>query len=1444
MLSVAVVGMGALFPGAPTLEAFERNLREGRDAITEVPRGRWDPVFYDPTSSAVDRLYCKRGGFVAGEVSFDALAFGVMPVAAKGAEPDQLLCLDVAQRAMKDAGYDARPFARERAGVILGRGGYAGPGRMRLEQRVRTVEQVMVCLRALLPGVGDEDLRRVREELASQAKDANPDAAIGLVPNLAASRLAHHLDLAGPAFTVDAACASSLVAVDQACRELASGRCDLMLAGGVHLCHDESFWSVFCQLGALSRAQSIRPFDRKADGLLIGEGAGILVLKRLAEAERDGDRIYCVIRGAGVASDGRGASLMAPRVEGQFLALRRAWEEAGLEPSSVGLVEAHGTATPTGDHAELETLRRFFGEAQGDAPRPALGSVKSMIGHAMPAAGVAGFIKAALALHHRALLPTLHCDEPHELLAKTRFRTLAKEEPWEASGVRRAAVNAFGFGGIDAHVVLEEHAASRGRVTATTVAAPAIARFAAKDKEGLLAQLDGAHRPTKLEGAARLAVLDPTPERMARARTVVEKGRAWRGRESIWFTPSGLASEGGKVVFLFPGVDASFAPRVDDVAAHFGLPAPTHTVANNLEEVGLGIVGVNRLVHRVLERLGVEADFLAGHSIGEWSGMIAGGVLSEEALETFIAGLRPGTLEVPGVAFAAAGCGQDAAREAMQGLPEIDLSHDNCPHQVLLCGRDESIDVALARLRTAGVLCQKLPFRSGFHSRLFSDYLEPHRANVDRLPMQPSKKPLFSATVCTEYPDDPDAIRALTLEHLVRPVRFRELIEVMYARGARVFVQAGTGSLVSFVEDTLRGKAHLAISANVKDQTGLTQLRRLAAALFVEGVPVQVEPLFESWAGRASDESLASQTSSPRSAARAPVTLSLGVPLLRPTFTLDVGPAPHRPAPASPLAAEFASSVAPLPPPRCSGEVPALRAGDLAFEFAASLAAIARAEKDVMVALERPTPREAAATRVLSIDAAPELRDHAFFRQPPGWPVISDLHPVVPMTTSIELMKEAAEALVPERKVIAVEGVRAYKWLVVSTPVAAQIRATFDGKDRVAVLIEGYADCVCVLAPSYPEPPAADAAPLAGGRAAPISARDLYDDRWMFHGPAFQGVVSIESFGKDAIRGDLETPAARGALLDNAGQLFGYWVMQSFENDRLAMPVKIDRLRFFGPHPRPGERLTCTVRIRKHGAKEVIADLALDAGGQAWCVIEGWEDRRFDTDERLWGVMRYPERHLLAEPQPEGFIRFVDRYRSAPTRNQLARRFLGERERAEYESQGPRKQRSWLSGRIAAKDAVRDLLFKEGHAPVFPVEISIRTGDRGEPLATAPGGVEVRISIAHKDDIAVAMAARGRDVGIDVERVEPRPEGFAELSFTSGERRMIAADPDAALAMTFFWVAKEAAAKAEGSGLEGDPKRYEIIDRQGERVLVAGPRSRVAVALSRFGDYAIGWTLP
>jgi acyl transferase domain-containing protein/phosphopantetheinyl transferase len=1518
--AVAIVGMAVTFPKAPDLATYRDNIVTGVDAISDVPETRWDSVFYDPKSAGVDRFYCRKGGFIDDEALVDPLALGVVPAAVRAAEPDQLLALSLAAQALADAGADALEGRAETAGVIVGRGGYLTPGLARLDQRVRVSEQLVGVLRSLLPGIDEGVLGDVKEAFVAGLGPVGPDTAIDLVPNLAASRIANRLDLAGPAYTVDAACASSLVAVDNAVRELALGRCDLVVAGGVHLCHDVTLWSVFTQLKALSRMESIRPFDQSADGLLIGEGGGMVVLERLADAERRGAHIYAVVRGSGVSSDGRDASLMRPSVAGQVLALQRAWDEAALDPAELGLLEAHGTATPAGDAAELETIRRFFGPPAGTSPRAVLGSVKSMIGHTMPAAGIAGLVKVALALDSGIAPPTLHCDDPHPLMAETRFEPVGEAREWAAGSgeLRVGAVSAFGFGGINAHVVLTSHPASRSSSPAARRSAgdaPAVERTAGAvaagyedqhlDDNELLEDLepvlvlaapsvgelverfeawvgrgDGPGQPGPLpeeSGPCRLAVVAPTPERIELVRKVLERDQPWRGRNDIWFTNSPLLDEAGaKLVFLFPGVEPTFEPRVDDVARWLGEDPPElagpDAPANDLEGLGRSLIAVGRLLDAATIEVGLRPDIVAGQSIGEWSGMIATEMIPPEEIDGFIETLRPGSLEVPGVAFAALGCDVTAAERLFEDRSDVYVSHDNCPRQTILCGGDEAISTVLIRAKEAKILGQLLPFRSGFHTPLFAPFVEPFRTALARLPLQQPQVPLWSATTCDLYPPDPSGVRDLALAHLVERVRFRELVLALHAAGGRVFVQIGAGGLSGLVEDTLRGEAITAVPVNSTRRPGRAQLLRAGLACWVEGRRgITVDRLAHPARAVSGDEggSAGQATATQQARHGARQRLGLGAPLV------------HLPATvAEPLAKTLAEHFARSDADRArpfAGPPPWEEIGRPDDPVLAELAALwedlGNASADVQQALHAAVTRsrsgEPAATQAeesedaagadgaslgvavrtvpLSLDSHPELIDHCFYRQPPGWPADADRFPVVPMTGLIDLMVDAAVRLCPDLTVVGAEDVRALRWLAVAPPVEVVVRAeelpVRDGEHdrRVRVVIEGYARATVVLGSGYAAPPAPATAPLLDPEPVPVTPAGLYDDRWLFHGPRYRGVRVLGPMSEEGIDGELEAGSAIGSLLDNAGQLMGFWIMYRHELDRLGLPTTIDRITFFGPHPEVGERLSCAVRILSVTGSAVRADLELCSEGRVWARISGWEDKRFDSDGVVWPVLIWPEHSALSEVSAGGCHVAVERWRSSASRELMMRRYLGESERAEYARHNPRAQRLFLLGRIAATDAVRSILWESGETDVWPVEVEIGNEQSGRPVVRVRGRDDIHVSIAHTPWMGVALAAVGGEVGVDAENVEPRSESFRSAAFSPAELATILAgrpveEHDELLARA--WAAKEAVGKALGTGLAGRPKDFEITACDPDRIVVNGR----TVGSERIGDIVVAWT--
>ncbi|MBP2472842.1 acyl transferase domain-containing protein [Crossiella equi] len=1426
---VAIVGMAVLLPGAGDLESYWHNLVNGVDSITDVPADRWDPDFYHPGSAEgpaqADQVYCRRGGFV--DASFDPVGFGVMPNSVAGTEPDQLIALRVAAAAIHDAGGAEHLPARDRVGVVLGRGGYLTPGLVRLDQRVRTAHQLTRTLGDLLPELGAEQLAKVRQAFTDQLGPNAPENAIGLVPNLAASRIANRLDLRGPAYTVDAACASSLVAVDQAVTELAAGRCDVMLAGGVHHCHDVTFWSVFSQLRALSKDQQIRPFDRRADGILIGEGTGVVVLKRLADAQRDGDRVYAVIRGTGVASDGRSASLFNPEPDGQVLAVQRAWAAAGLDPAapgSVGLLEAHGTATQAGDTAELSTISRVFGT---DGPSAVIGSVKSMIGHTMPAAGVASLVKAALALHRQVLLPTLHCEQPHAALAQTRFRPIDSAQPWElAQGqeVRRAAVNAFGFGGINAHVVLEEAPSAPRRPVVQVSEPEKVLTLSAPTPERLAELLD---RPdTEIESTestvdgVRLGLVAPTAKRLGIARKVVAKNVAWRGRNDVWYSPAPMLREGGSVAFVFPGLEAEFEPRVDDVAAHFGLSVPGLSTGN-IGSHGKGVVGVGRLLDTVLRQLGVQPDHIAGHSVGEWTAMITSGIYDQAQVDAFLTDFDPDSLRVPGVVFAAFGCGADRVTEVMAGRPGVVLSHDNAPNQSIVCGLEPVVDALVLELRAKNVLGQVLPFRSGFHTPMLAPYLDPIREAAQNFRLHQPAVPMWSATTASPYPAAEQEVRELFVRHLLEPVRFRPLVRNMHAAGVRAFVQVGTGALGTLISDSLAGQDHLAISANSPKQSGMAQLRRVLTALWAEGAPTHPDRL---------NPAATRQSAKPKVRAGKELPLDLSARTIR--LAEDVSGAIK----ASINAAVPQAQSTKLGSPQVSGlgdafaELNRLAAR---FPLAAELGGLLKDTADTaatvlgaagngtLTTAPAPAPAGPLSTVLrMSTETMPYLRDHCFYRTPSDWPDDTDRFPVVPATTMITHMVEAAEQAAPGQRAIAVHNVKLLRWLVVAPPVDVEVTVTPLAPNRVKVTLGQNAESEVELAPAYPTdtPPVwtftdAEQAPR-------ITAKQLYDERFMFHGPLYQGVTALDAIGEKHIRGVITIPGGPGALLDNVGQVFGYWIMENETEKRVVFPVSMDRIRFFGAEPEAGTPLECLVRITQLTDQFFAGEMQLVHEGRVWCEIDAWTDRRFASNENTKMMERFPEHNRLSERRDAGFFVVWERWPDVASRDLMMRNYLNAAERAVYDTTSPRTRRQWLLGRMAVKDAVRQHLWDDGAGPMFPVELTVT----GEAEVTGRNPLPpLTVSTAQEGRVGVAITRGGeRPVGIDVRKVEE------------------------AAGTTAFTAALAAAARAHG----GEPEQYEVVGAEGEVLTVRGATGSTPVTWTVItdpdgeiaGEYVVAWT--
>ncbi len=689
---IALIGMASIFPEAKTLPEYWDNILRKIDCISDVPPSRWKIAdYYDPDPTVPDKTYCKRGGFIP-DIDFDPMEFGLPPNILEVTDVSQLLGLVVARDALEDAGYgEGRQFDRERVGVTLG---FVGMGSKLFHPLVSRL-QYPIWERVLRSsGVPEADIQRLVEKAKTAYAGWEENSFPGTIGNVVAGRIANRFDLGGINCVVDAACASSLAAIRFAIAELVEGRADMMLTGGVDTDNSVVGYMCFSKTPAFTKHENVRTFDAESDGMMMGEGIGIVMLKRLADAERDGDRIYAVIKSIASSSDGRFKSIYAPRPTGQLRALRRAYAEAGFPPETLGLVEAHGTGTMAGDPAEFESMKMLFEGVSFDKQTIALGSVKSQIAHTKSVAGTASLIKVALALHHKILPATLNVTRPNPKfgIEQTPFYINTETRPWIRSNPdipRRASVSSFGFGGTNFHAVLEEYQAEHEkpyRLQATTqsflLSAPTPASLAAACAE-TLQRLQGAGANAALNELAQAArentpaveharvgfVADGVDEVRAMLQIAVDALRekpadeTWEHPKGVYYRKAGMDTA-GRVVALFPGQGSQYVDMGRELANNFPPIRTSFSAMDGLflrdglhplsravyphpvfdsSERDLQVENLQRTEHaqpaigvfsaglyKLLQQAGFQADFTAGHSFGELTALWASGAFSEE----------------------------------------------------------------------------------------------------------------------------------------------------------------------------------------------------------------------------------------------------------------------------------------------------------------------------------------------------------------------------------------------------------------------------------------------------------------------------------------------------------------------------------------------------------------------------------------------------------------------------------------------------------------------------------------------------------------------------------------------------------------------------------------------------------------------------------------------
>jgi acyl transferase domain-containing protein len=854
---IAIVGMGCRYPGGvEDAEGFWDLLLEGRDAITEVPGWRWDVErLYDPDPTVKGKVASKWGGFVDNVEMFDPGFFGIAPVEAVSVDPQQRLLLEVTWEALEDAGIVPASLNGSRTGVYVG-----------------------IC---------NTDYGQMALRLPVEMLDGY--GATGGAHAVASGRISYFLGLRGPSVAIDTACSASLVAVHDACRSLRLGETELAIAGGVNLVLTPEVTIGMSRGQLMARDGRCKAFSAKADGYVRSEGCGMVVLKRLEDAERDGDRVLGVIRGTAVNQDGRSSGLTAPNGPSQEDVIRTALKDAGVAAEAVSYVEAHGTGTSLGDTIEMQALGETLGRARKSDARLPVGSVKSNFGHLESAAGIAGLMKVVLALQHRTIPASLHCATPNPAIDWDRHQTRVPvmAEPWQSAHdePRVGAVSSFGFSGTNSHAVVSEAPrveAGRGEVgvaeepVARVIVLSARSENALKSMAARLAKRLRKHPELRLAdvaytlSAGRTAFAHRAALRVSSIELLIDELELLaRGDEDCAFVRGVATAGASRTAFLFAGQGGERAgmglslllrsevfrkavAEVDAALYEMRLPSIETIWRNERGELGQSahvqpaLFAFQYGLARVWQSWGIEPHVVVGHSMGELVAAALAGVLRVEDAVRLVAarGRLTGELGDPGGMVAVAVSEAQALAVLRRYEGEVSLAAINGATSVVISGRAEAVEQAVREFEGTGVRVKRLNITYGSHSPAMRRVVPAFYEEAVKIQYAAPQLPIV-ADMTGEMVEDESVFNAgYWSEHLARPVQFLRCLERLEREQCDVCIEMGPRAvLTTFGKEQGDAETRWIASADGREED-FDALQSALAEAFVAGAAIDWKAVY------------------------------------------------------------------------------------------------------------------------------------------------------------------------------------------------------------------------------------------------------------------------------------------------------------------------------------------------------------------------------------------------------------------------------------------------------------------------------------------------------------------------------------------------------------------------------------------------------------------------